>query len=42
MNQAVFAVSSYLRSISRADTPFLAAHISKITNSHVRSGIFEP
>ena len=39
MYQAVFAVSLYLRSISRADTPFFDAHISKITKSHVRIGI---
>jgi hypothetical protein len=36
MNHAVLAVSLYLRSISRAETPFLLAHISKITNSHLR------
>lgn len=42
MNHAVLAVRSYLRSISRAATPFLLAHISKITNSHLRRLILVP
>ena len=39
-NHAVFGVRSYFRSISRADTPFLAAHMSRIqepgTERHLR------
>ncbi len=42
MNHADLAVRSYLRSISRAETPFLLAHISNTTNSHVRTGILVP
>src|SRR3954451_20750349 len=42
MNQAVLGVRSYLRSISRAETPFFDAHISNTTNSQVRTGTFEP
>ncbi len=42
MNQAVFGVRSYLRSISRALIPFLDEHISKITNTQERTGILEP
>lgn len=36
-NQAVRALTPYLRSISRAATPFFDAHISKITKHHVRT-----
>src|SRR5204862_312445 len=32
----------YLRSISRALTPFFEAHISNITNTQVRTGILVP
>ncbi len=42
MYQADFGVRSYLRSISRAATPFLEAHISKTTMIQVRIGIFVP
>src|SRR4051794_5194544 len=42
MNHADFGVRSYLRSISRALTPFLLAHISNTTNTHVRTGILVP
>lgn len=41
-NQAVLAVRPYLRSISRAETPFLEAHISKTTRTQVRTGTFVP
>lgn len=40
MNHAVRAQTPYLRSISRAETPFLLAHISKTTSTHVRSETF--
>ena len=40
--QAVRGVTPYLRSISRALMPFLAALASKITISHVRIGILVP
>lgn len=39
-SHAVLALTSYLRSMSRAEIPL--AHISSITDSHVRSGTFEP
>ncbi len=42
MNQAVLFVTEYLRSISRAATPFLLAHISKTTNIHLRRLILVP
>jgi len=42
MNHTLLAVNSYFRSISRAETPSLEAHISKMTSSHVRIGISEP
>ena len=42
MNHADFAVSWYLRSISRAATPFLLTHISNTTHSHVRMGMRVP
>src|SRR3954467_5083060 len=41
-NQALLGVRSYLRSISRALTPFFDAHISNTISSHVRTGIFVP
>lgn len=37
MNQADLKVSPYLRSISRAETPFLEDAISKITKTRVRT-----
>ena len=42
MNHAVFGVRSYLRSISRALTPFLLDAISNTTNTQVRTGMCEP
>ena len=36
MNQAVRGQTPYLRSISRAESPFLLAHISKMTSTHFR------
>jgi len=42
MNQAVREHTPYLRSISRAATPFLEAHISKNTRTQVRSETLEP
>ena len=42
MNQADFGVSPYLRSISRAATPFLLDAISNTTSTHVRTGILVP
>ncbi len=42
MNQALSALTSYLRSISRALTPFFDALISKMTSTHVRTAIFDP
>ena len=42
MNHADFGVRPYLRSISRAATPFLLDAISNTTRIHVRTGIFVP
>jgi hypothetical protein len=42
MNHADFGVRSYLRSISRAATPFLDEHILKITKIHLRTEIRVP
>jgi len=42
MNHAVRAQTPYLRSISRAETPFLLAHISNTTSIHVRRDTFVP
>lgn len=42
MCQADFGATPYLRSISRAEMPFLLEHVSKITKTHVRTGILEP
>ena len=42
MNHADFGVRSYLRSISRAPTPFLLDAISNTTNTQVRIGILVP
>src|SRR5437870_8899737 len=42
MNHAVRGQRPYLRSISRAETPFLDEHISKITNTHLRTLILVP
>ena len=42
MYQAVFGVRSYLRSISRALTPFLLDAISNTTKTQDRTGILEP
>ncbi len=42
VNHAVRAHTPYLRSISRAATPFLEAHISKMTRTHVRKGVRVP
>src|SRR5580704_1745285 len=40
MCQAVREHTPYLRSTSRADRPFLAEIMSKITSTHVRTGTF--
>jgi hypothetical protein len=42
MNHAVLGATPYLRSISRAATPFLEAHISATTMSQMRSSTFDP
>lgn len=42
MNHAVRGQSPYLRSISRAAMPFLDEHISRITNTHMRTLILVP
>jgi hypothetical protein len=41
-NHAVRAHTPYLRSTSRADTPFLLARISKMTTTQERTAIFVP
>ena len=42
MYHADFGVRPYLRSISRAATPFFDEAISNTTNTHLRSGILVP
>lgn len=42
MNHAVRGHTSYLRSISRAEMPFLLEHISNMTSTHMRRDAFVP
>lgn len=42
MNQTERGQTPYLRSISRAETPFLLWHISKVASTHMRSRSFVP